>query len=78
MGKITNLLQFLKDDTGQYSAMRLVFILWSFVIALVWTYLSIKTGVFVSIPNSLITLIGMLLGGKVLQSASESLTPPKS
>ncbi|MFC0126424.1 hypothetical protein [Ralstonia solanacearum] len=65
--------EFLKDGGGMYSATRLGFILWVSGVLVVWIGLSIlHPGTPQGIDPSIITLIGILMGGKVVQSFSKN------
>lgn len=70
-------LQFFQDGSGSYSATRLAFLLWSFFVLTVWCYVSIKTEKLVTIDQQVVTIIGILMTGKVVQSFSVSDGTPK-
>ena len=69
--------QFFKDDTGQYSSTRLIFIVSSFLILGVWLVSCYHQKKMADLPSSLLYLEGILMTGKIGQSFSENL-PPKS
>lgn len=73
---LSRLAQFFQDDTGQLSAMRLLFILWGVGVFGVWLFLSIKTAAMVAVPWSIISFISSLVAGKVVQSYTENSTSP--
>jgi hypothetical protein len=62
--------QFFKDGTGQLSATRLVFILWSLGVLIVWLFESLTNNQIEKIDQSIVTTIGMLMAGKAVQSFS--------
>lgn len=68
-----NLLQFFKDGDGQYSAMRLGFLLWVLGLLGIWGYVCVSKQAIVAIDPTVLTLLGILTGGKVVQSATENL-----
>lgn len=68
--------EFVQDDTGACSAMRLLFIIWGLGAFIVWVILSFKTGTMVSIPWSITSFISSLVAGKVVQSYTENVTTP--
>lgn len=73
------LTQFLRDDTGALSSMRLLFLAWGLVALVVWAVICFKTATVAALPWSLTSFIVSLIGGKVLQSWTESIgqpTPP--
>lgn len=70
-----NLSQMFKDDTGQVSSMRVVFVLWGFGVFALWAVISFKAGQMVAIPQQAMEVLGMCLGGKVVQSFSENNSP---
>jgi len=64
--------QFLEDKkAGQLSAMRLAFLLWAIGVLAVWAYASISAGELRGIPESVVTILGLLAGGKVVQRYGE-------
>lgn len=66
------LAQFLQDDTGQLSAMRLLFLGWGLGTLIVWLLLSIKTATMIALPWSITGFISSLTAGKVVQSFTEN------
>ncbi|MDB0510056.1 hypothetical protein [Ralstonia solanacearum] len=73
------IVQFLQDGSGNLSATRLGFLLWVIGVLLVWADVSITHPESVhGIDNSVLTLIGILMSGKVVQSfsANDGPTPP--
>ena len=64
---------------GKLSAIRLVFIVWALVVLAVWAIQSLRGDGLADIPTPVITILGMLLGGKVVQRFAEgSLSGPGS
>jgi hypothetical protein len=68
----TNLLQFLQDGTGAYSATRLGFLLWLCGVLVVWIVDSVRNGSLAPIDNSVVVVLGILMSGKVVQNFSEN------
>jgi len=56
---------------GKLSAIRLVFIVWALVVLVVWAIQSLRGDGLADIPAPVITVLGMLLGGKVVQRFAE-------
>lgn len=67
--------QFLEDDSGALSLNRLIYLAWSVVLLCLFSYLTIKEGIFPKIDTSLVMLYGSVVAGKVVQSFSENATP---
>ncbi len=66
------LLQFLEDKkTGTFSATRLALLLWVVGVFVVWAYASISTMELQAVPDSVVTILGLLVGGKVVQRYGE-------
>src|SRR5437016_7810713 len=64
--------QFVEDKKeGQFSAMRLAFLLWAIGVFAGWAYASIGAGELRGIPESVVTILGLLAGGKVVQRYGE-------
>lgn len=68
------LAQFFQDDTGALSAMRLMFIIWGLGVFVTWTVLSIIAKQMQPIPAGVVEILGMCIGGKVIQAFSENST----
>lgn len=62
---------FLQDDNGNLSSTRLAFLLWVVGVLLIWGVSSLKSGDLKNIPDSVTTIIGVLMGGKVMQKFGE-------
>jgi hypothetical protein len=71
-----NFLQFLQEDNGSFSSSRLAFLLWAIGTLLVWVVVSYKLNSLQVIPESVITIIGILMTGKVVQKFGEKPTKP--
>ena len=64
---------FLEDNNGGFSAMRLALLLWVVGLLVVWLIGSIKGGgTLQEIPGSVLTLVGILTGGKAVQRFGET------
>lgn len=72
------LLQLISDGDGAPSTMRVMSLLIVFPVMIVWTVLSIQQNQFVVMDSHLLTLVGLALGGKAVQSFAERETPPVS
>jgi|GEM_PF-2566348 len=66
---------FLQDDNGNLSSMRLAFLLWVVGVLAIWGVASLKAGELKIIPDSVTTIIGVLMGGKVMQKFGEQSAP---
>jgi hypothetical protein len=64
-------LEFLRDGMKGFSSTRLAFLLWVVGVLVVWMADSINQGRLAAIDPSVVALIGILMGGKTLQSFSE-------
>lgn len=69
---------FVRDEGGRLSSMRLLFLVWGVGTLVVWAYLCIKAAAFIALPTSVMAFIISLVGGKVLQSYTETLPPVPS
>lgn len=65
------IMEFLQEDNGSFSATRLAFLLWLIGVLATWIFISIKNSSLTTIPDSVITLIGILMTGKVVQKFGE-------
>lgn len=68
--------QFFKDEGGQFSSQRLVFLVGYAAFFTLWVFQSIKEMKVVHIDNSVIYLLIVLTSGKVGQSFTDNITPP--
>jgi len=66
------MLNFFREDNGNLSATRLVFVLFAMVVLIVWAYTSILAKVPMSLPDSIVTILLGLAIGKVIQKPFES------
>lgn len=69
------LLEFLQEDNGGFSSSRLAFLLWIAGVLIAWIIASIKGGSLQEIPDSVVTVIGILMTGKIVQKFGEK--PPE-
>ena len=65
-----NISQFFKDGNGAFSATRLAFLAWSFGVLVAWIYVSWQKQALQGLDSSLLTVLGILMTGKVAQSFS--------
>ena len=68
-----NLSQFFKDDTGQLSSMRLVFLVWSLGLFVVWAIISLITKQMYAVPESCIEILGICTIGKATHAVTEGI-----
>lgn len=59
--------QFLQDEHGKFSSMRLGFLIAIIPVMLIWIYLSVSSHSMMDIPMGVYSLIGILATGKVSQ-----------
>jgi hypothetical protein len=71
-----NVIQFLQGDNGDFSSSRLAFLLWAIGVLIVWCVSSFKKGSLVCIPDSVSTILGILMTGKVVQKFGEKPAAP--
>lgn len=57
--------------TDELSATRLVLFLWAVGVLVIWGYASIKSATLQDIPQSVVTILGLVMGGKVVQRFGE-------
>lgn len=67
----SNFGEFLKEDNGNQSSMRLVFLVWGLGTFFVWLILSFIDGELKAIPESVVTASAIFLVGKVSQKFGE-------
>lgn len=65
--------EFLQEDDGGFSSMRLVTVCWLIGPLALWTWLGIKNGTMAEIPETVIVVLGMVLTGKVTQKVAEKM-----
>jgi hypothetical protein len=61
----------LDKGADEFSAMRLALLLWVVGVLAVWIYASLQAGTLQPIPESVITILGLLAGGKAVQRFGE-------
>lgn len=66
----------LSDSGGNASSMRVAMLLAIAVVLAAWVTVSVKTGVLVPLPDSVVTLLAILTGGKLAQKFVEPNQPP--
>ena len=66
------MLNFFREDNGNLSSNRLVFVLFAIVVLIVWAILSLYVGVLMVIPDSITTILLGLAVSKVVQKPFES------
>lgn len=54
---MNNLSSFLEDNSGGFSSIRLLMLLWGVGVMIVWTYLSINSNQMIPIPDSVVTIL---------------------
>lgn len=69
--KKQNPLEILQEDNGRFSSNRLVFLLWSIAVLIIWIITSLNSNTLQSIPESIVTIILILMTGKVVQKIGE-------
>ena len=62
---------FLTDPGGKLSASRLLLFLWGVGVLLVWSINSLMTQQLQAIPESVVTILGILVAGKTVQRFAE-------
>jgi hypothetical protein len=65
-------IEILQDDNGKLSATRLAFLLWSFGVFTIWTYLSVATQTLMVIPITVVELTGVFILSKVTSAWVEN------
>lgn len=68
---IDKLLKFLSEDNGNLSTIRLLTVVWFLIVLMAWVLLSFYKGEFLNIPESIITILSLLVAGKVIQKFGE-------
>lgn len=63
--------EFLQEENGGFSSTRLAFLLWAVGVLIIWIINSAKSGILQPIDGSVITIMGILMGGKVVQKFGE-------
>lgn len=74
MNKLTD---FFSDNSGGMSSMRLIMAVWFLGALVLWMIVSFQKAEIQPMPESIITLLGIVLSGKVVQRFGEKQeTPP--
>ena len=63
--------EFLEDNNGGFSAMRLSLLIWILGVLVVWVRVSWHNGVLQAIPDPIVAILGILVGGKSVQRFGE-------
>ena len=56
---------------GKVSASRLLLLVWGLGVFLIWAYASLRLGALAEIPQSVLTVLGIVVGGKTVQRFGE-------
>ncbi len=62
---------FIREENGKLSSSRLLMMLWGGGIFVVWAIASLKGEALQAIPDSVLTVIGIFVGGKTVQRFGE-------
>jgi hypothetical protein len=62
---------FVKDRDGKSSSSRLLILLWGLGVFAIWAFSSLQATTLQAIPDSVITILGVLVGGKTIQRFGE-------
>jgi hypothetical protein len=62
---------FLDKGKSEPSATRLAFLLWAIGVLIVWACVSLATKSLLALPESVVTILGILMGGKAVQRFGE-------
>ena len=78
IGLMNKLAEFLQEDNGGFSSTRLAFLLWVVGSLIVWIFASFSSQPMslAKIDPSVITVLGILMTGKVVQKFGEKPEPP--
>jgi hypothetical protein len=69
-------LEFLQEADGSYSCGRLLLLIWGAGCFAGWAILSVRHGVLVEVPQSLVYVLGALVAGKAVQRFPEQFASP--
>jgi|TARA_R110000824_G_scaffold20545_15_gene77438 hypothetical protein len=61
----------LKEDSGKLSSTRLAFMAWSLIVLATWAIVSYQSGELIKLDNSIVSILGVLMSGKVVQRFGE-------
>ncbi len=67
---------FLEDNSGGYSATRLILLVWAGGVLAIWIHTSLRNCQLAAVPDSITTILGVLMGGKVVQRFGEKADAP--
>jgi hypothetical protein len=67
---------FLSDNSGGMSSMRLIMAVWFLGALVLWMLVSFQKAEIQPMPESIITLLGIVLSGKVVQRFGEKQEAP--
>ncbi|NJM58923.1 MAG: hypothetical protein HC857_18045 [Synechococcales cyanobacterium RU_4_20] len=62
---------FIRENTGKLSSSRLLILLWGGGVFLIWAVSSLRAEMLQPIPESVITVVGVLIGAKTVQRFGE-------
>lgn len=62
---------FIREKTGKLSSSRLLILLWGGGVFLIWAVSSLRAEMLQPIPESVITVVGVLIGAKTVQRFGE-------
>lgn len=64
---------FIQEKNGKFSSSRLLLLVWGVGVLIVWGYSTFKNGGSLqAIPESVVTVVGIFAGSKVIQRFGES------
>jgi hypothetical protein len=63
---------FIREENGKLSSSRLLLMIWGGGVFLIWAISSLKSATLQTIPDSVITVVGLCLGAKTVQRFGES------
>jgi hypothetical protein len=64
---------FIREKNGKISSSRILFVLWGGGVFVVWCILSIANQTIEPISESIVTLLGIMAGSKVVQRIGENM-----
>jgi hypothetical protein len=64
-------LEIFEDNSGGLSSTRVLLLAWGLGVLAIWIAMFITTHALAPIPDSIITILGILFGGKVVQRFGE-------
>jgi len=66
-----NAARFIEEQNGKASAVRLILLLWGVGVLVVWIIASVRSNALHEIPESVVVILGLLIGGKAVQRFGE-------